>query len=149
MSKQALKRARPDFEKSPPRRVAGYGKISADSSDGYSFPSGDSMNGMSVAMAFHHAGYPPYFFFIVLYVAFGRIYFNYHWIGDCLGGALLAYTSSMVMTLYKPFGEYHWYHSLIGTLIFVAAMKLTSTSKRDKSKDGERDLAEEGPAFLR
>ena len=52
-----VSKKRPDHDKSPPRKVAGYGKISAESSDGYSFPSGDSMNGMSVAMAFHHAGY--------------------------------------------------------------------------------------------
>ena len=88
------------------------------------------MNGMSVCMALWHAGYGPYVFALVVYVALGRVYFAYHWVGDCFGGAVLAVASSLVVAAVKPYGTWNVYENVAVGLIFVLIMKLSSTKRK-------------------
>ena len=72
---------------------------------------------------------------IPLLAAIGRMYWWYHWAGDCIVGALLGklcvYAVLVMMGGYGNLQVVHW---AVGLVVFVAALKLTSTSKTKKEK---------------
>ena len=110
----------------------GYGEIKPDSSDGYSFPSGDSMNAGSFAATLIASGAPvgPSMC-VAVYAGLGRVYWWYHWIGDCVGGVALAFgASSFVDWATGGFGHITALHYGLGTLGFITFMKATGTKRK-------------------
>ena len=55
----------------------------------FSFPSGDSYQAGSLAVFLHACTGNLFFYLIPLFVAFARVYFGFHWIGDTVVGASL------------------------------------------------------------
>ena len=65
---------------------------------------------------------------IAAYGSFGRMYWFYHWAGDCIAGILLAFAASSCVDRFTGgFGQISWLQYGVGTLGFIAWMKVTSS----------------------
>lgn len=139
VAKQQAKRARPLYTDGPTRRwtlgVSAYnpdGTVKAHGSDAYSFPSGDSMSAGAFAGSLLAAQLvtQPIAIAIVGSVAFGRVYWRYHWASDTVVGGLLGLSSALVINKLVGYGHVSLPVLVVSVCSFLALMKLTSTRAR-------------------
>jgi membrane-associated phospholipid phosphatase len=70
-------------------------------------PSGDTaQSALWAGFIWIHFNYPPIFLFIIPLVAFARVYYMCHWIGDTMIGALFGLSFALVSQITAPmFGD--------------------------------------------
>eukprot|EP00035_Acanthoeca_spectabilis_P030260 m.8631 g.8631 ORF g.8631 m.8631 type:complete len:250 (+) comp4082_c0_seq1:175-924(+) len=127
--KKLVKRCRPDYSQHIPRAWNMYGQIRELSSDGYAFPSGDAMCGGAIAGSLAHCTEVSWWYGLVLFPAFGRVYWHYHFVGDVVCGACVGLFAATITGWVFHEQLITALHVAAAIVSFLAFMKLTASPR--------------------
>ena len=135
--KRVFRRPRPKLDRSVARAYDIRSKIAGGKSENESFPSGDTAAGSAWAAAMSVLTGSPLWLLVPPMVAFARVYFHCHWLGDTVAGAVIGVTVPWLLDAslggWQAFGALHiavFFVLYIGYMLWMSGGLVDPTNVR-------------------